>query len=144
MGERLAGISAAMAEAGLSVKDDWIIPGPLDAEGGYRAMQQLLALRPRPDAVLINSEQLTLGSLHALQQAGVGCPEDLALISFDEYPWAAVACPPLTTVRIPNRELGRLAAETLLAMLGGHTVLEQLAAPPCELVLRQSCCTTHA
>jgi LacI family transcriptional regulator len=144
MGERLAGFRAAMARAGLPVRDDWVIPGPLDAEGGYRAMQQLLALRPRPGAVLINSEQLTLGALRTLQEAGVGCPEDLALISFDEYPWAAVACPPLTTVRIPNRELGRLAAETLLAMLSGHAVPEQPAPPPCELVLRQSCCTVHA
>jgi LacI family transcriptional regulator len=133
-----------MAAAGLPVPEDWIIPGPLDTEGGYRAMKRLMALQPRPRAVLINSEQLTLGALRTLQETEIRCPEDVALISFDEYPWAAIACPPLTTVRIPNGKLGRLAAETLLAMLNGKEAIPQPSALPCELVLRRSCCTAHA
>jgi LacI family transcriptional regulator len=133
-----------MIGAGLAVRDDWIISSPLDAEGGYRAMKDLLALSPRPRAVLIDSEQLTLGALRALPEENVQCPEDLALVSFDEYPWAAVACPPLTTVRIPNRGLGRLAADTLLALLQNAGAVQSPAVLPCELVLRQSCCAAHS
>ena len=132
MGERLAGFRAAMQAAGLAAPDEWIIPGPLDAEGGYQAMQQLMALEKRPRALLINSEQLTLGVLRALPELHLRCPEQIALISFDEYPWASVACPPLTTVRIPNRELGRQAAETLLAILRGDEDVSPPAAPACE------------
>jgi LacI family transcriptional regulator len=144
MGERLAGFREAMATRGLPVPDEWIFSSPLDAEGGYAAMMALLALPRRPRAVLINSEQLTLGALRALPEAAVRCPEDLGLISFDEYPWAAVACPPLTTVRVPNREMGRTAAETLLTMLQGGEPVAAPAPLPCELVLRRSCCAAHS
>jgi LacI family transcriptional regulator len=144
MGERLAGFRAAMAERGLRVPDEWVISSPLSADGGYQAMKALLGVAQRPRAVLVNSEQLTLGALRALPEASVRCPEDLALISFDEYPWAAVACPPLTTVRVPNREMGRLAAETLLARLADPDPAVPPAKLACQLVLRQSCCTAHS
>lgn len=144
MGERLAGFLAAMAARGLAVPDAWVIDSPLSADGGYQAMMALLGLACRPRAVLLNSEQLALGALRALPEAGTRCPEDLAIISFDEYPWAAVACPPLTTVRVPNREMGRVAAETLLAMLTGAEAVEPPAALPCQLVLRRSCCASHS
>jgi LacI family transcriptional regulator len=144
MGERLAGFRVAMAARGLPVPDEWVISSALNAEGGYVAMMELLSLPQRPRAVLVNSEQLTLGALRALPEAGVRCPEDVGLISFDEYPWAAVACPPLTTVRVPNREMGRAAAETLLTMLQSDGPVTAPAPLPCELVLRRSCCAAHA
>lgn len=144
MGERLAGFRASMAERGLAVPDEWVISSALSAEGGYAAMKSMLALARPPRAVLLNSEQLTLGALRALPEAGVRCPEDVALISFDEYPWAAVACPPLTTVRVPNREMGRVAADVLLALLTASYPDSQPAALPCQLILRQSCCTSHS
>lgn len=144
MGERLAGFRSSMAGCGLPVPDEWVVSSPLDADGGYAAMTALLGLPRRPRAVLVNSEQLTLGALRALPEARIRCPEDLALISFDEYPWAAVACPPLTTVRIPNCEIGRVAANTLLAMLQTEEPVAAPAPLPCELVLRQSCCPAHS
>jgi DNA-binding LacI/PurR family transcriptional regulator len=144
MGERLAGFRVAMARGGLAVPDEWVISSSLNADGGYAAMMALLELPRRPHAVLINSEQLTLGALRALPEAGINCPKDIALISFDEYPWAAVACPPLTTVRVPNRQMGRVAADTLLTMLQSGKPVAAPAQLPCELVLRRSCCAAHS
>jgi len=144
MGERLTGFRRAIQNYGLALPDEWVIASPLTTEGGYQAMAQLQDLDARPTAVLISSERLSLGALLVLQERQVRCPQDLALISFDDYPWAKVSCPPVTTVRIPNRELGRLAAETLLTLIETGEASLPRHAPPCELVLRKSCCTEHA
>jgi DNA-binding LacI/PurR family transcriptional regulator len=144
MSERLAGFRRAIRDFGLTTPEAWVASGPITVEGGYRAMLDLLNLASRPRAVLVSSEQLSLGALLALEERQVRCPQDIALISFDDYAWARVSCPPLTTVRIPNQEMGRLAAETLLTLIEGGEPPPLRQASPCELILRKSCCLEHA
>src|SRR3712207_1328318 len=105
MRERLAGFRQAVQEHKIDVPKEWVITCPLTIEAGWEATRQLLTLPARPRALFVNNNLLTLGALLAIKQLGLRCPEDIALVGFDDHPWAAVADPPLTVVRQPSREL---------------------------------------
>jgi DNA-binding LacI/PurR family transcriptional regulator len=66
---------------------------------GQRAMRQLLARGPRIDAVFAASDLMAIGAIHALDEAGLKVPRDVAVVGFDDIPMAQFAKPPLTTVR---------------------------------------------
>ena len=82
-------------------------------------MERLLALPPgrRPTAVFAGNDLMAIGALLALRAAGVGVPGDVAVVGYDDIPEAAVTCPALTTVAVPKYEMGRVAAELLLARI---------------------------
>jgi len=90
------------------------------------------------DALVTNDDRFAHGLLPELQARGVRVPDDIALVSFDDTEGSDCLTPPLTTVPFPMYELGRQAAETLLAQLEGQKVLEQVQVPA-RLVVRQSC-----
>jgi LacI family transcriptional regulator len=139
MVERLDGFRRALYEAGLPICAEWIVPSPLSIEGGKQALRQILALSDLPEAVFVNNNLLMLGALQVLKELGLRCPSDLALIGFDDHPWAAVADPPLTVVRQPSRALGQVAAQLLSALMAGNTLDQKAYTLKCELIVRQSC-----
>jgi LacI family transcriptional regulator len=140
MRERLVGFRQALQEHDIPLPEDWVITSALSIEGGHEAMRQLLTLPERPTAVFLNNNLLALGALLALKELGLRCPEDVGLVGFDDHPWAAVSDPPLTVVRQPAQELGRVAAEMLLARINDEQIAEPRVILDCEVVLRQSCC----
>ncbi|HXF60176.1 MAG TPA: LacI family DNA-binding transcriptional regulator [Caldilineaceae bacterium] len=139
MRERLLGFRQAMAEAGLPVREEWVAHSALSIEGGKQALGRLLSLADAPEAIFVNNNLLTLGALLCLRESNLRCPEDLALVCFDDHPWAAVADPPLTVVRQPARELGRVAAQVLYDCMVGQPPAQRTHVLNCELVIRQSC-----
>lgn len=140
MRERLAGFRQALQDHGISLPEEWVVTSPLSIEAGCQTMQKLLTLPERPRAVFASNNLLSLGALLAIQELGLRCPEDIALVGFDDHPWAAVSDPPLTVVRQPARQLGQKAAEILLALINGEEPPEPRVLLECELVSRQSCC----
>lgn len=90
-----------------------ILPGDFSEQSGYAAGQQLLALRPRPDAVFAANDMMAIGCMAALREAGLRIPDDIAVAGFDDVPMARYVTPPLTTVSVRIAELGRLALEQL-------------------------------
>jgi DNA-binding LacI/PurR family transcriptional regulator len=97
--------------------------GDSTAEGGVRAMEELLA-RPateRPSAVFCYNDVSAFGALHATRRAGLRVPDDVSIVGFDDLPLASYANPPLTTVRQPRREMGRIAMDALFTLIGGGT-----------------------
>jgi DNA-binding LacI/PurR family transcriptional regulator len=107
--------------------------------GGQAAMRELLALGERPDAVFAANDLMALGALHAAQEAGVRVPDDLLLVGYDDIPFAAISQPPLTTMAMPKRELGRAAAALLADQMprrGAHDDVRQMLSA--ELVVRTS------
>jgi DNA-binding LacI/PurR family transcriptional regulator len=139
MCERLAGFRQAIQEHGLPLLEEWVIASPLSIEAGREAMRRLLSLSNRPTAALLGNNLLSLGSLLAINELGIHCPEEIALVGFDDHPWAAVSYPPLTVIRQPAQQLGEIAARMLLAMIKGESIPESQVVLGCELVLRQSC-----
>jgi len=90
-----------------------VLHGNFGERSGYAAGQHIVALSERPDAVFAANDSMAIGCLYALNEAGVGVPEDVAVAGFDDIPIARFARPALTTVRVPIADLGTLALERL-------------------------------
>ena len=75
----------------------------------------------------------------AVNEASLRCPQDVALVGFDDHPWATVSRPSLTVVRQPATRLGRTVAEMLLKLMDGEELPEERVVLECDLVSRESC-----
>jgi LacI family transcriptional regulator len=138
MSERLRGYRRALQEAGLPIRDEWIVPSPLSIEAGKQAMEHLLTLPERPRAVFVSNNLITLGALIAMRSLGFACPQEMAVVGFDDHPWAVVASPPLTVVRQPAREVGQVAAQILCALIDDDGPIAPTTILKCDLVVRES------
>ena len=145
--KRFQGYLEALNEYGLPVEEKLIVggttndqmPGYSTEEMGYQGMTRLLELRKRPTAVFARNDFTAIGALNAIKQAGLGVPEDIAIIGYDDIPLASHTSPSLTTVRQPTREEGRVAAEFLLRRIAEDPQLpRQERFFECELVVRES------
>ncbi len=116
--ERAAGWEAALRAAGLPVRPSLSMDGDWTAASGDRALRALLAQEPDLDAIFVGSDQMALGALGAAHRLGRRVPDDLAFVGFDDIPESAFFWPPLTTVRQPLIEAGRLAVQTLHRIIG--------------------------
>jgi LacI family transcriptional regulator len=137
--ERSRGYRSAMADAGLPCPASRMLTGPWSEASGRSATEKLLAQRPRIDAIFCGSDQIARGVIDALRESGVRVPDDVAVVGFDNWDVIAAATrPPVTTIDMNLRELGRQAGSRLLGMVDGpaESGVERL---PCRLVIRQSC-----
>lgn len=105
----------SMEEIGLEVHQDLIVEGDHTIEGGIAAFGQLLSLPERPTAVLCSNDMTALGVMRKSYEDGISIPRDLSVIGFDDIHLAQFVLPALTTVRMSQAELARLAFEALLA-----------------------------
>ncbi|MEM6052253.1 ribose operon transcriptional repressor RbsR [Erwinia sp. P7711] len=135
---RLEGFQQAMAQAALPLPPDYIVNGDFEFQGGYNAMNQLLALNPLPEAVFTSNDAMAVGVYHALFQAGLSVPQDIAVIGYDDIELARYMTPPLTTIHQPKDELGELAIDTLLHRLAEPGGSQQLLVLTPELIERGS------
>jgi DNA-binding LacI/PurR family transcriptional regulator len=110
-------------------------PHNIPAEGAVAA-RWLLQQVPRPTAIVCQSDQLAIGALDAAAGAGLAVPGDVSIAGFDDIDAASRVDPPLTTVRQPLRERGKLAGELLLQALEGKR--PRRVRLPTELVVRES------
>jgi DNA-binding LacI/PurR family transcriptional regulator len=108
---------AAQARLGLSTRLEWITRADFRAEGGYAATLAMLDGPERPRALFVANEMMTLGALQAVRERGLRMPHEIAVIGFDDTPWARLLDPPLTAVAQPAYDLGRLAADALVRRL---------------------------
>lgn len=137
--ERRAGFRRALAEAGLPCPSNRILAGTWSEAFGRQAAQELLGREPAIDAIFCGSDQIGRGVIDGLRESGVRVPEDVAVVGFDNWDVIAAATrPPITTIDMNLRELGRQAGLRLLGMVDGSAPsgVERL---PCSLVVRQSC-----
>jgi LacI family transcriptional regulator len=115
-------------------------PGPIvrtsfSRGGGYEAAVQLLSWRTRPSAILTASDQLCFGALKAIREAGLHCPDDIALVSYDGTSESEYCWPPLTVARQPIQTMAEAAVSMVLnpTSSASHQLFET------ELVIRESC-----
>ncbi|MBU1324150.1 MAG: LacI family transcriptional regulator [Alphaproteobacteria bacterium] len=131
---RLSGYLEAMAEAGLDAR---VIEGDFDMASGRRAGLEMARSGDSVDAVFAGNDMMALGVMLALQDAGRLCPEDVAVVGFDDVPLASLVRPGLTTLRIDIAEIGRSALVRLLAAIDGQQDTGRQIVRP-ELVIRGS------
>ncbi|MFD4031879.1 LacI family DNA-binding transcriptional regulator [Streptomyces sp. NPDC058637] len=117
-----------------------IVDGDFTAEGGARAMAQLLAARPDVDAVFVSNDLMASGALRVIREQGLRVPEDVALVGFDDMESVAEKTdPPLTTVRQDVEGMGRLMVRLLMGRLNGDTgEWPASVITPTELIRRAS------
>ena len=115
--ERYAGWEAAMHAAHLETPPSLLVQGDWSAAAGEEGMNTLLAQEPGIDAVFASSDQIALGALGAAHRMGKKIPQDLAVVGFDNMPESACFWPPLTTVYQQLINVGRIAVQTLHAMI---------------------------
>jgi LacI family transcriptional regulator len=104
---------------------------------GRVAMLELLDGEP-PTAVVAGNDLLAIGCYDGLEEAGLVCPEDVSVVGFNDMPFIGRLSPPLTSVRVPQYELGVEAARLLLDRLSGRTVIPRSVLLPVTLVVRGS------
>ncbi|WP_334369494.1 ribose operon transcriptional repressor RbsR [Enterobacter hormaechei] len=122
---RLEGYLSAMERAGLAIPDGYRITGDFEFNGGFEAMQKLLAQEPRPHAVFIGNDAMAFGAYQALYQAGLRVPDDMAIVGYDDIELARYMTPPLTTIHQPKDELGELAIDVLIHRMAQPTLQQQ-------------------
>ncbi len=136
---RHRGFISAMRAAGLEASTDHIRFSSLfTEEAGARACAELLDSAPDVTAIVAANDLLALGCYDTLAIRGLSCPDDISIVGFNDMPFVDRLLPPLTSVRIPQREIGQVAAELLLERLAGGepTASETLLDP--TLVVRGS------
>ena len=112
--ERLQGYYAAFNEANVRVVPELVKMGTFKLDSGYQLTHELMNAPNAPDAIFASNSLMALGCLRALHERGIRIPDEVALISFDDMPWAEDLNPPLSVVAQPSYELGQEALELLL------------------------------
>lgn len=118
--KRMAGFLDALNSAALPVDANLIIPGDYTRVGGRKAMAELLNRPDPPTAVVCANDLSALGALEEAQLRGHKVPQSISIVGFDDIDEAALASPPLTTIRLPPHEIGVVAAEKLIERLKGR------------------------
>ncbi|MGW5366022.1 LacI family DNA-binding transcriptional regulator [Actinopolymorpha pittospori] len=137
--QRVAGMTKVLEEAGLPLAGGAPLHGEWSEEWGRQAADILLRAEPDTDAIFCGNDQIARGVAETVRERGRRIPDDVALIGFDNWEAMALASrPPLTTVDMSLGEVGRIAAEHLLAAIAGRRTSGGVETIPCQLVVRES------
>lgn len=132
--ERLHGVRAALAQAGLALDDAMIATGDFSIESGEAGAHILLAGPEPPTAIFALNDRMALGAVRAAWSRGLSVPGHLSVVGFDDIALATLLTPALTTVRQPGYSLGGAAAAALFGLLDGAALTA--ATLPTELIVR--------
>jgi LacI family transcriptional regulator len=140
---RLNGFRKAIADASLPYGDELVAYGDFYYDSGREAMNRLLDLEHAPTAVFVASDMMAIGAMRAVHERGLRVPQDVSFVGFDDIPMAAMAHPPLTTIRQKKMEVGALASRALMACIAAGEQADEEAEPraiavPVTLVARES------
>lgn len=130
--ERLEGFAGALAPHGIRVLTPKVSSFTVSA--GAQAVQSLLEVHPKVDAVFAASDLLAIGAIRALTEQGRRVPEDVSVIGYDDTPLGATYVPPLTSVHQNFLDAGVLLARKIRALIEGATATSEML--PTHLVVR--------
>lgn len=137
--ERLRGYRTALEEAQAPFDSALLVTGDYSQSSGYEAIQTILDWPERPTAILASNDQMAIGAMSALREAGLQIPADVSLAGFDDVPSSRYAVPSLTSVRVPIRDLGAQAVQRLIEHIQAEATLpSQNTVLPVKLVVRDS------
>ncbi|HEV7898214.1 MAG TPA: LacI family DNA-binding transcriptional regulator [Planosporangium sp.] len=140
--ERTAGYRRGLAGNGLDYDPALVVNGGSKPDLAQGAVRTLLALPRPPTALLVGNNAMTIGTMRALREAGLVVPRDIALAAFDDFEWADLFSPRLTTVAQPCLEIGAQAVRLLLSRLADPTLPPRTVRLEPSFRRRESCgCT---
>jgi len=134
--ERLTGYTRALREADIAFDPALVTTGDFHEAGGLMAINRLFETNQQFTAVFAANDLSAYGVRLCLYRKGIRVPEDISLVGFDDLPGSSYTTPPLTTIRQPLYDMGRIATHALLTLINGDPVMA--AIPPLELVVRET------
>ena len=134
--ERLAGYRRALHDAGIAFDPALVTAGDFHEAGGLAAIERLFDSGQAFTAIFAANDLSAYGVRLSLYRKAIRVPEDISLVGFDDLPGSAYTTPPLTTIRQPLYDMGRIATHALLTLINGEPVMA--AIPPLELVVRET------
>ena len=133
------GYSEALAAGGVGYDPALVRRGEIGVQAATAATASLLGMPEPPSAVFAVTDAMAIGALRAARERGHRVPGDLAVVGMDDIEVSAYTEPPLTTVRVAKEEMGRLAAERLIALIEGEHPTPTVRSVTGELIIRESC-----
>ncbi|WP_413375566.1 LacI family DNA-binding transcriptional regulator [Alkalihalobacillus sp. 1P02AB] len=138
--KRYRGYRYAMEEAGLLINPKWVVNTCWKLDSSYEGMKKIIANSNVniPSAMVCASDLLAIAAMRAVVAHKLSVPEDIAFIGIDNIELSKYSNPPLTTIAIPQTELGEMAAKTLIDHIEKRTVIHVKVQLPNQLVIRDS------
>jgi|SRR5579864_1817640 len=136
--ERLNGFKRALREARLPIAPEFIQEAAFDMRTGAQAARRLVRMLPRPTAIFACNDLMALGTLHALHELRLRCPEDVSVAGFDNLEFCEFTNPALTSVYQPGYQMGTVAASLLVERIKGLADAPKRIALQTELKIRNS------
>jgi len=136
--QRLSGFRAAMDEADLYVPSEYIRWGDWEFQSGLEQGGALMDMNTRPTGIFSMNDTMAVGCYRAIKNFGFHIPEDISVVGFDNREIAQLINPPLTTVALPNNQIGYQAAKHLLARIQKTEAVPLEMVLPCRIIERDS------
>lgn len=137
--ERYLGYKQVMEEHRLRIEPKWVKDAGFHMTKSYEAAKDILMDTDRPTALFAASDNMAYGVYKAANECGLSVPEDLSVISFDNIDTSEFVNPPLTTVKVPKEEMGRIAVKLLIQRMEGALPVPMHVFLPTALMIRSSC-----
>lgn len=141
---RLQGFLSSMRIFGLEIPDSFIKYGTYSKQSGYDMMEELLRGSSFPDAVICEDNKIAIGAVSAIRKRGIEIPDDIGIITFDDYPLSQLIDPPLTVVDINVNKMGQQAADILIKKVRNPVLNIQSFTTIPELIIRSSTRNTNS
>ncbi|HEU5102071.1 MAG TPA: LacI family DNA-binding transcriptional regulator [Roseiflexaceae bacterium] len=135
---RIAGYKDALRAHGLPYEPELVVIGDFANSGGEAGATHFLSLDDPPTAIFACNDQMAFGTVRTLRRRGLRVPDDISVIGFDDIAEASISYPPLTTMRQPLAEMGRIAAEYVCRVIDGEATERLQVTLSTELIVRQS------
>ena len=114
---RIDGVLNALTELGFELKDEHLVHGSMDSNGGYIATLELLRKAPEITTIIAHNDLMAIGAMRACRELGMRIPEDCAIIGYNDIDLSAMVYPSLTTVRVNRINIGRAMLRRMLEMV---------------------------
>ena len=125
--ERVEGVREALMARGLVLDPRYLVETAYGLDASAEAAKQLLALSPRPTAIICGNDVQAAGAIRGAREIGLAAPHNVSIVGFDDIELATAVEPALTTIRVPHRRMGKAAAQLLLRMVGSADPGESIA-----------------
>jgi LacI family transcriptional regulator len=139
--DRLEGYRKALIENEYEIDETLVTEGDFTEMGGYEGMNRLFPAKP--DAIFAASDIMAIGAMRAVNEAGLGVPEDIAIIGFDDIPMTNPPDPPLSTIHQPVYQFGIKAVDMLIDVIENGGKPARRVVMDTELIIRESCGASH-
>ena len=127
-----------MKKYNLEVNYDWVIDSKWHRDTCFNETIKLLKSDNRPTAIFVASDYMAIASMSAIHSLGLRIPEDISVVAISDIVESAYLTPPLTTVSVPQKDMGEIATEILLQRINGDTTITKQIFVPCKLAIRNS------